>query len=87
VTETTRPAATGDVAPAPATGGRGVGRGGNRIGRFYREVVAELRKVVWPNRQELISYTLAALAFVVVMVAIVGALDLGFAKLVLNIFG
>jgi preprotein translocase subunit SecE len=34
-------------------------RGGffGRIGGFVREVVAELRKVIWPTRKELLTYT------------------------------
>jgi preprotein translocase subunit SecE len=49
--------------------------------------VAELRKVIWPTRQELITYTTVALVFVIVMVAIVTSLDYGFTKLVFAVFG
>lgn len=55
--------------------------------RFGREIVAELRKVIWPSRQELVTYTLVVLVFVVILVALVAGLDLGFARLVLWIFG
>ncbi len=55
--------------------------------RFLREVVAELRKVIWPSRQELITYTTVVVVFVVVLVAIVSGLDIGFARLVLWVFG
>jgi preprotein translocase subunit SecE len=58
-----------------------------RIGRFFREVVAELRKVIWPNRKELRNYTVVVVVFVAVMLSIVGALDYGFAKAVLWVFG
>lgn len=58
-----------------------------RIGRFFREVVAELRKVIWPNRKELRNYTVVVVVFVAVMLTIVGLLDLGFARLVLWVFG
>jgi preprotein translocase subunit SecE len=58
-----------------------------RLGRFAREIVAELRKVIWPTRKELLTYTAVVVAFVTVMLTIVGLLDLGFAKLVLLIFG
>jgi preprotein translocase subunit SecE len=54
---------------------------------FFRQSVAELRKVVWPTRRELGTYTTAALIFVVVMVAIVTTLDYGFTKLVIALFG
>jgi preprotein translocase subunit SecE len=57
------------------------------IGRFLREVVAELRKVIWPGRRELITYTTVVIVFVAVMVALVSGLDLAFAQGVLAVFG
>jgi len=54
---------------------------------FYRQVVAELRKVVWPTQQQLVTYFVVILAFVVVIMAIVSLLDLGFGKLAFAIFG
>ena len=55
--------------------------------RFLREVVAELRKVIWPGRRELITYTTVVIVFVAVMVALVSGLDLAFAQGVLAVFG
>ena len=49
---------------------------------FYRQVVAELRKVVWPTQEQLITYFLVVMTFVLVMIAIVASLDLAFGKLV-----
>jgi preprotein translocase subunit SecE len=54
---------------------------------FVRQVVAELRKVIWPTRKELGTYTVVALVFILVMVTIVTSLDYGFTKLVLAVFG
>ena len=54
---------------------------------FVRQVVAELRKVIWPTRKELVTYTTVALVFVMIMVGIVTSLDYGFTKLVLAVFG
>jgi preprotein translocase subunit SecE len=64
-----------------------LGRAIASITRFFREIVAELRKVIWPSRQELITYTLVVVIFVVIMVSIVAGLDIGFAKLVVAVFG
>ncbi|HYN97437.1 MAG TPA: preprotein translocase subunit SecE [Pilimelia sp.] len=58
-----------------------------RIGRFIREVVAELRKVIWPTRKELLTYTTVVIVFLTVMAAIVVALDYVFAEGVLRVFG
>jgi preprotein translocase subunit SecE len=58
-----------------------------RLNHFIREVVAELRKVIWPTRKDLITYTTVVLVFVVAMVSVVWVLDFGFAKAVLWAFG
>lgn len=62
-------------------------RGGNRISGFFREVVSELRKVIWPTRKELLTYTAVVIVFVTVMTTIVALLDYGFGKAILASFG
>ena len=58
-----------------------------RVALFVRQVVAELRKVVWPTQRELITYTTVVMVFVAVIMAIVTLLDFGFGHAVLTIFG
>ncbi|MGH3715549.1 MAG: preprotein translocase subunit SecE [Micromonosporaceae bacterium] len=58
-----------------------------RLIRFIREVVAELRKVIWPTRKELLTYTVVVVVFVVVMLGIIALYDLGFARAMLWVFG
>jgi preprotein translocase subunit SecE len=58
-----------------------------RLMRFLREVVAELRKVIWPNRKDLVSYTVVVLVFVSFMIALVALLDYVFAKGIFAVFG
>ncbi|WP_165865777.1 preprotein translocase subunit SecE [Vallicoccus soli] len=58
-----------------------------RLSLFYRQVVAELRKVIWPTRKELITYTTVVIVFVLVVIAYVSVLDLGFGRLSLWVFG
>jgi preprotein translocase subunit SecE len=58
-----------------------------RILLFYRQVVAEMRKVVWPTRQELITYTIVVIVFVVSFALIVLVFDLGVARVVKAVFG
>ena len=60
-------------------------RGGKPV-RFVREAVSEMRKVLWPSRNELVTYAFVVIVFVVIMIAIVAGLDIGFAKLVLLLF-
>ena len=57
------------------------------IRQFLKDVRQELRKVDWPNRRELVSYTVVVLATIVVMTAFVASLDYAFLKGVVRIFG
>ena len=54
---------------------------------YLKQVIAELRKVIWPNRKQMVSYTTVVLVFLAFMVALIGVVDLGLAKLVLLVFG
>jgi preprotein translocase subunit SecE len=54
---------------------------------FYRQVVAELRKVVWPTQQQLTTYFIVVLVFVLFMMAIVSILDLALGKFFFEVFG
>ncbi len=54
---------------------------------YLSQVVAELRKVIWPNRKQMVTYTSVVLVFLAFMVTLIGLTDLGLAKLVLLVFG
>ena len=57
------------------------GRGNPFSGlNFLREVIAELRKVIWPNRKQMVTYTSVVLVFLVFMVALIGGVDLAFSR-------
>lgn len=58
-----------------------------RVSLFYRQVIAELRKVIWPTRKELVTYTSVVIVFVLMVIAYVSVLDFVFAKAILAIFG
>ncbi|MFC8182476.1 preprotein translocase subunit SecE [Rhodococcus sp. NPDC057297] len=58
-----------------------------RLIQFLREVVAELRKVIWPNRKQMVTYTSVVLVFVAFMVAYISGLDLAFTQGVEWLFG
>jgi preprotein translocase subunit SecE len=49
---------------------------------FVKQVVGELRKVRWPTRQELVTYTIVVLVFVVIILAYVSLLDFAFGEAV-----
>ena len=58
-----------------------------RIGLFYRQVISELSKVVWPTRNQLTTYTAVVLVFVTFVIAVVSVLDLALTKIVFWVFG
>ena len=58
-----------------------------RLSLFMREVIAELRKVIWPTRKELIAYTGVVIVFVVIMAGIVALMGFVFGRGVLALFG
>ena len=59
----------------------------SRLVRFIREVWAELRKVIWPTRKQMVTYTTVVLVFVIFMVALVSGLDLAFGRVINVVFG
>ena len=65
---------------------RGDDRGRTSPATFLRQVVAELRKVVWPTQQQLVTSFFVVLVFVVVVMLLVSVLDLAFGKLVFEVF-
>ncbi|QUR66363.1 preprotein translocase subunit SecE [Mycobacterium spongiae] len=54
---------------------------------YLKQVVGEMRKVIWPNRKQMVTYTSVVLAFLAFMVALVSLADFGLTKLVLLVFG
>ena len=54
---------------------------------FIRDVISELKKVVWPTQRQLINYTIIVLVFVVIVALIIAALDFTFTQITLRIFG
>lgn len=57
------------------------------IFRFIREIVAEMKKVHYPTKQELWSYFLVVIVFVIFMMVFTGLVDLGSGTLSTLIFG
>ena len=59
----------------------------NRIVRYFKEVRAEVRKVVWPSRKTTVNLTLIVLGVTASMSAALGFIDWAFAKLFTWIIG
>lgn len=58
-----------------------------RLALFYRQIVAELRKVVWPTRSQLTTYTTVVIIFVVIMIGLVTVIDYGLSNAAKYVFG
>ena len=46
-----------------------------RIANAFKNMVAELKKVAWPSKKDLINYSIIVIGFVVVLALVVGVLD------------
>jgi preprotein translocase subunit SecE len=53
----------------------------NFVVRYYRETVGELRKVVWPTREEAFRLTGIVLLVIITTAVVLGAFDWLFAQL------
>ena len=58
-----------------------------RIGLFYRQIISELVKVVWPTRNQLTTYTAVVLVFVGFVILVVSIFDLILTKITFWVFG
>jgi preprotein translocase subunit SecE len=55
---------------------------GQRIQRFWRETIGELRKVTWPTPEEAWKMTRIVLVVMVIMAAVLGVLDFAFSRMI-----
>lgn len=51
-----------------------------KVGQFIRESKAELKKVVWPSRDDVVSSIKVVIISTILVAIILGALDLGFSQ-------
>lgn len=54
----------------------------NRIAKWWRETIGELKKVNWPTTPEAWRLTKIVILVIVIMGALLGGLDYGFTKLI-----
>ncbi len=53
-----------------------------RIAKFFRDVVHELKRVTWPTRKALLTYTLVVIVTLIFFAAVLGLFDFAFIRLV-----
>ena len=59
---------------------------GNSRFKFVSDTIAELKKVVWLSRHEVIYLTTIVVIVIVIVGAFLGLIDYGFSKLINGIF-
>ena len=67
-------------------GGNAFSRFFSSIGLYVAQVIDEMRKVVYPTRKELITYTVTVITFVTVIMLYTMGLDAVFTRLVTWVF-
>ena len=53
-----------------------------RVQQFFREVLAEFRRVSWPSRADVVSSTVVVVAVVFALAFFLGAVDVGLSRIV-----
>ncbi|MGM0410967.1 MAG: preprotein translocase subunit SecE [Bacillota bacterium] len=53
-----------------------------KISKFFKQVKGEMKKVHWPNKDELSSYTMVVVITVAAMIAFIGVIDLIFSNII-----
>ncbi len=55
--------------------------------RYFGDIVSELRRVVWPSRQETTRLTIMVIAVAAVIGLFLGIVDMGFSRLMGVVLG
>ena len=53
----------------------------NRITRYFKEVRAEIRKVTWPSRQEVLRLSAIVVVVLIIMSSFMAIIDFAFSRL------
>ncbi len=48
----------------------------SKVSRYFRELKSEIKKVIWPDKKQIINNTLVVLAAIAVASVFIGVLDL-----------
>lgn len=62
----------------------------NAWNKFFRETKVEMKKVIWPTKNQLIRYTITVIASVLLISCLLVAVDfvfMGLSKLLVNVVG
>ena len=48
----------------------------SKVSRYFRELKAEIKKVVWPDKKQIVNNTLVVLAAIIIVSIFIGGLDI-----------
>lgn len=72
---TSAPAKKAENKPAPKKQKAGIFA---RIGKWFRDLRAEAKKVIWPTKKQVVNNTIVVIVMVIVVAAFVALLDVSF---------
>ena len=52
-----------------------------KINNFLKEAIAELKKVIWPTRNDLKNSTIVVISFIIIVSIFIGLVDIFFTKI------
>jgi preprotein translocase subunit SecE len=58
----------------------------NRLSLFIKEIIDELKKVVYPTKKEVRTYSIVVVVFLAVITAFISLIDITGGKLIMFIF-
>ena len=58
-----------------------------RLGRSWKDMIGELKKVVWPSKKQVFNNTIVVIVVVIVSSIFISAIDFAFGLLVRLFFG
>ena len=59
----------------------------DKIRKYVKETMAELRKMTWPTKDELIGSTIVTVVVSVIVAAFIGIVDQGLTFIIKQLFG
>ncbi|MCG8498926.1 MAG: preprotein translocase subunit SecE [Firmicutes bacterium] len=54
----------------------------SRVAKYFREVKAEVKKVIWPNRKQVVNNTAVVILAIIIVGIVIGVLDVVFSSVV-----
>lgn len=57
-----------------------------RISRGFKDMLGEMKRVVWPSRKQTVNNTLLVIIFMAIMAVVIGAFDFGLSALIRAVF-